>query len=176
VKRFFLARNLCLQALCAVPLCALMSAPAAANEPKLEGVFTDWSVYSRKDGSDKSCYAIAKPKSEAPKNVKHGDVYFLVSNWKSGAAKEQPSLITGYTLKTTRAPKARVGANAITMYAADNEAFVESSSDERSLVAKMRAGATMRVQAVSSRGTETSYQFSLKGITAALRKAKSACQ
>jgi len=62
------------------------------------------------------------------------------------------------------------------MYPSENEAFVESGSDERSLVAKMRAGATMRVTAVSARGTETSYQFSLKGITAALRKAKSACQ
>jgi len=159
-----------------LPLCLLMSAPAYAADPKLEGVFTDWTVYSRDDGGDKSCYAITKPKSKAPKNVNHGDVYFLVSNWKSGAAKEQPSFLSGYPLKTTRAPKARVGASSITMYAADNEAFIESGSDERSLVAKMRAGATMRVQAVSARGTETSYNFSLKGITAALRKAKSACQ
>jgi len=114
--------------------------------------------------------------NKTPKNVNHGDVYFLVSNWKSGAAKEQPSLLTGYPLKTTRAPKARIGSTAITMYPADNEAFIESRSDERNLVGKMRAGATMRVQAVSARGTETSYQFSLKGITAALRKAKAACQ
>ena len=166
MKRFLLS----------LPLCALMSAPALAAEPKLEGTFTDWKVYSRTDSGDKSCYAIASPTTSSPKNVKHGDIYFLVSNWKSGAAKEQPSFLAGYPLKTTRAPKARVGSNSITMYPSENEAFVESGSDERSLVAKMRAGATMRVTAVSARGTETSYQFSLKGITAALRKAKSACQ
>lgn len=153
-----------------------MSAPALAAEPKLEGVFTDWTVYSRAASGDKSCYAIATPTTSSPKNVNHGDVYFLVSNWQSGAAKEQPSFLAGYSLKTTRAPKARIGSSVITMYPSENEAFVESGSDERSLVAKMRAGATMRVTAVSARGTETSYQFSLKGITAALRKAKSACQ
>jgi len=162
--------------LLALPLCAVLAAPAYAADPKLEGVFTDWTVYSRAEGGDKSCYAVAKPKTSAPSNVNHGDVHFLVSNWKSGAAKEQPSFLAGYPLKTTRAPKARIGSSAITMYAADNEAFIESGSDERSLVGKMRAGATMRVQAVSARGTETSYQFSLKGITAALRKAKTACQ
>lgn len=164
------------QTLLALPLCAVLSSPAVASEPKLEGVFSDWTVYSRNDGSDKSCYAIAAPTSSAPSNVNHGDVYFLVSNWKSGAAKEQPSFLSGYPLKTTRAPKARVGSTAVKMYAADNEAFIESGSDERSLVSKMRAGATMRVQAVSQRGTETSYQFSLKGITAALSKAKTVCQ
>ncbi|MEP1231244.1 MAG: invasion associated locus B family protein [Litorimonas sp.] len=160
----------------ALALCGLISAPAWANEPQLEGVFNDWTVYSLKQSGDKSCYAVAKPQSQTPQNVNHGDVRFLVSNWKSGAAKEQPSFLAGYPLKTTRAPKARVGSSAITMYASENEAFIESGSDERSLVGKMRAGASMRVQAVSARGTETSYQFSLKGITAALRKAKSACQ
>ena len=171
MKTIFMKRYITL-----LPLCAIISTPAMAASPKLEGVFSDWTVYSRDDGGDKSCYAISEPKSKTPSNVKHGDVYFLVSNWKSGAAKEQPSFLSGYALKTTRAPKARIGSSSTTMYAADNEAFIESSADERSLVAKMRAGATMRIQAVSARGTETSYSFSLKGITAALRKAKSACQ
>jgi len=33
----------------------------------------------------------------------------------------------------------------------------------------------MNVKAVSARGTNVNYSFSLKGITAALRKAKAAC-
>ena len=36
-------------------------------------------------------------------------------------------------------------------------------------------GADMTVEAVSSRGTEVSYNFSLKGVTAALRQSKSLC-
>ena len=99
----------------------------------------------------------------------------MVSNWKNGAATEQPSFLAGYDLKTTRAPKARVGSTELTMFAADNEAFIAENVDERRLVSKMRAGATMTVSAVSQRGTQTRYTFSLKGVTAALRQAKSAC-
>lgn len=159
----------------AVLLITALPTAAMASTPKLEGTHSDWSVYSRMSGADKVCYVVTEPKSKSPKNVNHGGVYFMVSNWRSGAATEQPSFLAGYPLKTTRTPKAKVGATKISMYGADNEAFIEASSDEKKLVAKMRAGASMTVEAVSARGTETRYQFSLKGITAALKKAKSAC-
>jgi len=148
---------------------------AFAAEPKLEGQFSDWSVYAREAGGDRICYAVTKPTSASPGTVNHGEVFFLVSNWKSGAATEQPSFLAGYPLKSTRTPKASVGSTTIPMYGADNEAFIEASTDERKLVSQMRAGSTMTVSAVSARGTETRYQFSLKGVTAALRKAKAIC-
>lgn len=160
----------------ALALTVVTAAPALAAEPKLEGTFKDWSVYSRLDGNDKICYALSTPSSKSPGNVNHGDIYFMVSTWQSGAAKEQPSFLAGYPLKTTRAPKAKVGATSITMYGADNEAFIDASSDERTLVSKMRAGSTMTISAVSSRGTDTRYQFSLSGVTAALSKAKAVCR
>ena len=154
-----------------------MASPAAHSQskPKLEGTYTDWAVYSRGQGRSKTCYALSKPKVESPKSVNHGDVYFMVSNWKSGAATEQPSFFAGYSLKASRAPEARVGSSKYNMYASANEAFIESRSNERALVSKMRAGATMTLKAVSARGTNVSYQFSLKGITAALKRVKSAC-
>ena len=121
------------------------------------------------------CYVLSEASTMSPSSVNHGDIYFMVSNWKNGAATEQPSFLAGYPLKTTRAPKAQVGSTVLPMFAADNEAFIAENSDERRLVAKMRAGSTMTVSAVSSRGTQTRYGFSLKGVTAALRQAKSAC-
>jgi len=148
---------------------------AQAAEPKLEGTFTDWTVYSRSEGGDKICYAISEPKSKSPTSVNHGDVYFMVSNWRSGAAKEQPSFLAGYNLRGNRAPEARVGSAKFKMFVSENESFIESSKDERDLVKKMRAGATMNVKAVSARGTNVNYAFSLKGITAALKKAKASC-
>jgi len=158
-------------------LAAAAAAPAfAQNAPKLTGTHGDWTVYTRGSGSAQICYVISKAQTESPSSVNHGDIYFMVSNWKNGAATEQPSFLAGYTLKTTRAPKAQVGSTALTMFAADNEAFISENSDERRLVAKMRAGSTMTVSAVSQRGTQTRYSFSLKGVTAALRQAKSACR
>jgi len=154
---------------------ALTPMADAQSKPKLEGTYTDWTVYSRGQGQSKVCYVLGKPKVKTPSSVNHGDVYFMVSNWKSGAAKEQPSFLAGYSLKTNRAPEARVGSAKYTMYSSANEAFIESSNSERALVGKMRAGATMTVKAVSARGTNVSYQFSLKGVTAALKRAKTSC-
>jgi len=153
-----------------------MATPSfAQSAAKLSGTHGDWSVYTRGSGSSQICYVISEAQTEAPSNVKHGDIYFMISSWRNGSAKEQPSFLAGYNLKTTRAPKAQVGSTAVAMYAADNEAFISESSDERNLVSKMRAGSTMTLSAVSQRGTQTRYTFSLKGVTAALRQAKSAC-
>ena len=156
---------------------AAFAAPslAYAAGPKLEGTYSDWTTYSRAQGRDKICYVLAKPTSKSPKSVNHGDIYFMVSNWRSGAAKEQPSFLAGYPFKKSRSPEARVGSSKYVMYTSENEAFIESNTKERALVSKMKAGATMSVKAVSARGTDVTYQFSLKGITAALKKARSAC-
>lgn len=154
----------------------LMAAPALAQAaPKLAGTHGDWSVYTRGSGAERVCYVLSEAQAKSPSSVKHGEIYFMVSSWKNGAATEQPSFLAGYPLKTTRAPKAKVGSAALSMFAADNEAFVSENADERRLVSKMRAGSTMTVSAVSKRGTQTRYTFSLKGVTAALRQSKSAC-
>ena len=158
-----------------IALTAIATAVPALAAPKTQGEFSDWTVYTRDDGGERICYVLTEAQSKAPGNVTHGDVYFMVASWKSGAASEQPSLLTGYPLKSSSPPKARVGSTRIAMYTSDNEAFVEANADERKLVQQMRKGSSMRIDAVSQRGTATSYEFSLKGITAALRKAKQLC-
>ena len=149
---------------------------AGTANAKLEGVFSDWAVHSKTQNGEKICYALAKAKSKTPSSVKHGDIYFMVADWKSGAAKEQPSLLTGFPLKAQIPPTARVGSTRIPMYADGSEAFVESNNDEKKLVRSMRKGSTMRVDAVSQRGTQISYEFSLRGVTAALGKARTVCK
>lgn len=158
-------------------LAGAVSLPATAQTgSKLAGKHGDWSVYTQGSGSGQICYVLAEALSKSPTSVNHGDIYFMVSNWKNGAATEQPSFLAGYDLKTTRAPKAQVGSTSLTMFAADNEAFISESADERKLVSKMRSGSTMTISAVSKRGTQTRYTFSLKGVTAALRQSKTACR
>ncbi len=155
---------------------SLLSVAAFANEaPKLNSTFKDWSVLTRKIDGDLLCYVRNFAEDKSPQNVNHGDVAFFVGTWKSGAAQEQPSLMTGYTMRSKTPPKAKVGNRTITMFSVGNEAFVESEKDERKLVRAMRKGALLRVEAMSERGTATAYEFSLSGITAALRKANQLC-
>ena len=49
-----------------IPVLAIPNIASAESGAKLEGVFTDWTVYSRSDGGEKICYALAKPTTKTP--------------------------------------------------------------------------------------------------------------
>jgi len=97
MKRAFTLR------LCGALSLALMTAlPTLAQAaPKVAGTHGDWTVYTRGTGSETICYVLSEAQTMSPSNVNHGDIYFMVSNWKNGAASEQPSFLAGYPLKTT---------------------------------------------------------------------------
>lgn len=148
----------------------------SAPEPVFRGAHTDWRVFTRGEGSAKICYALSQPSESLPGNVEHGDVFFLVSTWADGSASEQPNFLAGYPLKPESPPRARVGSDLFTMFVSDQEGFLEEAEDENQLVRAMRRGSTMRVDAVSARGTATVYEFSLSGVTAALDAAEALCR
>jgi invasion protein IalB len=156
---------------------SLLSVAAFADDtPKLQATIKDWSVLTREVNGDTLCYVRSFAKDKSPQNVNHGEVAFFVGTWASGAARDQPSLMTGYPIRAKTPPKAKVGNTSITMFSAGVEAFVESEKDERRLVRAMKKGSRLRIEAMSERGTATAYEFSLSGITAALRKADGLCK
>ena len=153
-----------------------MSSTAVLQEPQPVATYRDWLVYKVETGADTICYAVTEPTDRDPANVDHGDVYFAVATWKSGKATQQPSLLAGYPLRDRPSPLVRVGSDRWNMFTAGDEAFVESNGDESRLVSAMRRGADMRVSAMSERGTNTEYTFSLYGITNALERAERECR
>lgn len=155
---------------------ALAGASAEAADPKAVATFRDWSVFVREDSGEKVCFAATEAKDKSPKSVNHGDVFFLVASWASGAAANQPSLMTGYELNARPEPTLRIGSDKWEMYTSDNEAFIEAASEEERLIRAMRRGADMRIGAVSQRGTATSYVISLRGISAALDRVAQECR
>lgn len=149
---------------------------AAAQEPRAVANYKDWSVFVRDIDGDKVCFAAAEASDKSPKSVNHGDVFFLIATWRSGAASEQPSLMTGYAIDQKPEPDVRIGSDKWEMYASENEAFIESKDEEQRLLRAMRRGADMRISAVSKRGTATNYVISLRGVTAALERVERECR
>ena len=148
---------------------------AMAQQPEAKATYRDWSVFVRETDGDKICFAATEASDKTPKSVNHGDVFFLIATWQSGAAKDQPSLMTGYALNAKPEPTLRIGSDKWEMYSSENEAFIETSSEEQRLINAMRRGADMRVSAVSQRGTATSYVISLRGVSAALDRVAQEC-
>ena len=153
----------------------LTTGAAMAQEPRAVATYKDWSVFVRDVNGDKICFAAAEASDKSPKSVNHGDVFFLVATWASGAASEQPSFMAGYAIDLKPEPNIRIGSDKWDMYSSENEAFIESNDEEQRLLRAMRRGADMRVSAVSKRGTATSYEISLRGVTAALDRVKREC-
>ncbi|WDI30025.1 invasion associated locus B family protein [Hyphococcus flavus] len=149
---------------------------AVAQQPEAKATFRDWSVFVREVDGEKICFAATEATDKSPKSVNHGDIFFLIATWASGAASEQPSLMTGYALNAKPEPTLRIGSDKWDMYVSENEAFIEESAEEDRLVRAMRRGADMRISALSQRGTATSYVISLRGVSAALDRAKAECQ
>jgi hypothetical protein len=156
-----------------------LSPAAAAESPTLLGAFKAWSAYTVGSGASKTCYALAQPKSTAPKNVNRDPVFFLVSDWPARKAKAEPEVVPGYPYKDGSKVTAQVGSDKFTFFTKNEDktgnAWVEAKADEARLVDAMRRGAEMIVTGTSSRGTLTRDTYSLSGVSAALDKIHKAC-
>ena len=153
----------------------VLTAAAAAQSPTRIKQFDAWGAYSYNSGNSKVCYVLSVPTAKNPANVNHGDIFFLVSQRPGQNISYEPQAMMGYPLKEASKVEVDVDGRKFSLFTRGNSAWVENAAEEPQLVAAMRAGSAMTVKAVSRRGTETSYSYSLKGVTAALNQINS-CQ
>ncbi|KXF78983.1 hypothetical protein ATN84_04340 [Paramesorhizobium deserti] len=141
---------------------------ALAQTPSQISQFNAWGAYSYQSGNGKVCYVLSVPTQKTPANVDHGDNFFLVSQKPGQNVSFEPQFMAGYELRPDSKVTVTVGNRSFTMFINGKSGWMENAAEEPQLVAAMRAGADMTVKAVSKRGTNTSYTYSLKGISAAL--------
>ncbi|MEM6539362.1 MAG: invasion associated locus B family protein [Pseudomonadota bacterium] len=152
-----------------------LEAWTASATPSVVRQYTDWVVFTQDIGGERLCYAATQATDKAPRTADHGDVWFYVSNWQSGKARNQPSLKVGYELRGDLPGKARIGRSDWTLFGVGREAFAQDSDDIQ-LVRQLKRGNELRVEATSARNTRVTYHFSLSGSSAAIDRAASACR
>ena len=155
-------------------LAGLIALPVSAS-PSAVGRYKDWTVFTETVNGETLCYAATEATDKAPMSASHGDVWFYVSNWKSGKARSQPSLKVGFDLRPDLPGKVSVGSAGWTLYGVGQEAFAQDS-DDSSIVRALKSGSELRVEAVSKRDTRVSYHFSLSGSAEAIDKASASCR
>ena len=141
---------------------------AAAQTPTRIGQFKDWSAISYQSPGGKVCYAVSVPTTNEPTTVNHGDNFFVVTQRRGQNITYEPQFIAGYTLKEASKVTVNIDGKSFSFFSKANTAWTENAAEDPSIVAAMRAGTKMSIKAVSSRGTNTAYEYSLSGITAAL--------
>jgi len=154
-----------------------LATPALAEvDPKHLGDFGDWSAYVHKTKGGKVCFAITEPKETLPKKVNRDPVYFLVTNRPKEKIKNEVSIITGYPYKKGSITTARIGDKSFKMYTKGDGAWVDNAKNEKALIRAMKGGSKMIVKGTSRRGTVTTDEYSLDGVTASIKSIDKSCR
>jgi invasion protein IalB len=160
---------------------ATAAAPAAAAgdaQPTLLGQYGDWGAYTASPGGNKVCFALAKPKTmkTEPEGRKRDPSYVFVSTRPADKVKNEVSVIIGYPFKTSSDATAEIGTAKFAMYTQNDGAWIKNVGEEARMVDAMRKGADLTVKGTSGRGTQSTDQYSLKGLAQALDKIEQECK
>jgi invasion protein IalB len=157
-------------------------APAATastgSEPTLLGQYGDWGAYAASPGGNKVCFALAKPKTSKtePAGRNRDQSYMFISSRPAENVKNEVSVIIGYPFKTSSDATAEIGGAKFAMYTQNDGAWIKNVTEEARMVDAMRKGADLTVKGTSGRGTQSTDQFSLKGLAQALDKIEQECK
>jgi hypothetical protein len=145
-----------------------LATPALAQSATKIGQHSAWGTYSYSANGGKVCYVLTVPTDKKPANLDHGDIFFFVSQKPGQNVTYEPQFIASYNFQENSKVSVTVGNKSYSMFTRGKSAWMENAAQEPELIASMKGGSDMKVEAKSSRGNPTSYVFSLKGISAAL--------
>ena len=157
------------RAACALALLAAIpafAAPAHAAPATPLGSFGSWNAAAYGAGEDRRCYILATPSEAEPSTLRHGDVHFFIQSG-DGAQRTESSLQAGYDFADGSEITVTIGDERFRMVTQGSNAWLRRIEREPELLAAMRAGRVMELEAQSRRGNQTSYSFPLDGVTAA---------
>jgi hypothetical protein len=159
---------------------ATAAAPAAPGDaqPTLLGQYGDWGAYTASPGGNKVCFALGKPKTTKlePAGGKRDASYLFVSTRPAEKVKNEVSVIIGYPFKSSSDATAEIGTAKFAMYTQNDGAWIKNVAEEARMVEAMRKGADLMVKGTSGRGTQSTDQYSLKGLAQALDKIEQECK
>jgi invasion protein IalB len=172
-------------ALCAAPALAVAFILDAAEralgqdeQPRLLGQYADWGAYTATPGGKKVCFVLAKPKSSKtePAGRKRDPAYLFISTRPAENVRNEVSVTIGYPFKTSSDATAEIGTAKFDMYTLNDGAWIKNVAEEARMVEAMRKGSDLVIKGTSGRGTVSTDQFSLKGLTEALNRADQECK
>jgi hypothetical protein len=151
---------------------------AGPAKPTLLGQFGEWGAYTATPGGRKICFAIAKPTAAEtkPPDRPRNQPYMFISTRPADKVTNEVSITVGYPFKTSSEATAEVGATTFQLYTQGDGAWIKNAAEEAHMVDTMRAGDSAVVKGMSSRGTESTDTYSLKGLTEALDRVAQECK
>ncbi len=164
----------------AAPAQRQAATPPAGGEgqPSLLGQYGDWGAYTGASGGRKVCFALAKPASSQtkPANRPHTTAYLFVSTRPAENVRNEISVMMDFSFKPGMDASVEVGTAKFAMLAQNDGAWVKNAAEEARLLEAMRKGGDVVVKGTSSKGTEVTDRYSLKGLSQALDRVTQECR
>ena len=151
-------------------LAATLSSAALAQAPTRIKQHNAWGAYTHNGTAGKVCYVLSIPTQKEPADRDHGDVFFMLAKHPGQAANLEPQFTVGYPFADNSKVTLNIDGKTFSMFTKGSNAWIENPQEEPTVVAAMRAGSKMSVSGQSRRGTQTSYSYSLSGVTASLKE------
>lgn len=154
------------------------AAVAGGVEPTLVGQFGTWGAYVAAPGGRKVCFALAKPSSMKtnPPNRPRDPAYAFISTRPAERVNNEVSIMIGYPLKPGSEGSLEVSGNRYAMYTQGDGLWIKNAAEEEKMVEALRRGGDVVVKGVSSKGTETTDTYALKGLAQALDRLAQDCR
>ena len=152
----------------------LIATPALAQEVTLLQKYNDWTAYAAA-GSPKVCFAVAKPKESLPKAIKRGPILFYISRWPADNVVNELSVKMGYPFAEGAKVTATVGTDKFELFTKEEGAFIEKPEMETKLIEAMKGGTRLKIEGRSVRGTSTTDNYGLSGLSDAVERIAKEC-
>lgn len=146
-----------------------LAAPAHAQAPSRIKQHNAWGSYSYTGNDGKICYILSMPTEKLPNDRDHGDVFFMLAQHPGQSQALEPQLTVGYAFKDDSKVVLDIDGKKFSMFTRGQNAWMENPAEESAVVEAMRAGSDMSLTGESRRGTQTTYRYSLSGVTASLQ-------
>jgi invasion protein IalB len=148
-----------------------------SDKPEQLGSFGEWGAYAAQNGRNRTCYALGQPKERAPKaKLKDSAAYIFISTRPAENIHNEVAINLGYPTKDGSAAVADIDGDSYELITKGANAWVKDQAREREFVGALRGGSKLIVKASSSKGTNTTDSYSLRGLSDALARAVQECK
>lgn len=148
----------------------------------------DWNVFTSSQSRSKVCYAIAQPRTRAPKTLSRDSAYLFVTVRKGENVQNEIAVMFGFPPKLAASqtkpgagaapsdPYLSVGGVRYGLVVKGENAWILNQAEEAKIVAEMGKHAAATIKTVSTRGTSTSDEYALAGFADAMKRARDECR
>lgn len=135
-----------------------------------------WQAFSSQQGRSKVCYALAKPESRSPANLKDVEGMLFVSNRPGEGVRNEISFVMNFDVKEGVEHQAVIGNDRFALVAKGQNMWLKNPAEETRMLDAMRRGSGLEIKAMSKRGNPTADKYSLAGISQVVKRAEDACK